>query len=168
MKNFSYSSFRLANSSLEIKLVYSLFLVFIAGGLLTIWLLQFQRIGFGYDWITAYYLGGEIHGQTFFAKNFNVLLEETHFHTFVIGVTFLILAHLFVATSVRKEAKYIIIFLTFFSSLFALGGVWLVRYLSPLCAYPLMASWIGLWVGYLTMILIPLYEMWFRASLNPE
>lgn len=160
MKNFAYSSFRLTDSPLETRLVYSLFLVFVAGGLLTTWVLQFQRIGFGYERITAYYLGGEINGQTFFPKNLNVLLEESHFHTFIMGVTFLILSHLFIATSVRRSVKFLFILVAFLSNLFDIGGVWLVRYLSPLFAYLLMAAWVGLWLGYLPMIFIPLYEMW--------
>lgn len=162
MKNFTYPGFRLANSPLEMRLVYSLFLAFIAGGLLTTGILQFQRIGFGYDRIVAYYLGGEVNGQTSFAKNFNVLLEETHFHTFIMGITFLVLSHLFIATSVRTGTKYFFILLTFFSNIVDIGAVWLVRYLSPLFAYLLMAAWVGMWVGYLTMILIPLYEMWLQ------
>lgn len=161
MKNFGYSTFRLANSSLETRLVYSLFLVFVLGGLLTTWLLQFLRIGFGYERIVAYYLGGEINGQISFGKNFNLLLEQTHFHTFIMGLTFLVLSHLFIATSLRKGVKCFFILLTFFSTLCDIGGVWLIRYLSPLFAYLLMAAWIGSTAGYIAMILAPFYEMWF-------
>jgi hypothetical protein len=164
VKNFASSSFRLREASLEIRLVYSLFLLFVAGGLLTTWVLQFQRIGFGYEKIVAYYLGGETSGQISFAKNFNVLLEEAHFHTFMMGAIFLILSHLFIATSVRRSAKWFFILITFFSNFFDLGSVWLIRYLSPLFAYLLMASWIGLALGYLAMIFVPLYEMWFKST----
>lgn len=166
MKNFASSSFRLRQASLEIRLVYSLFLVFVAGGLLTTWMLQFQRIGFGYEEIVAYYLGGEIGAQISFAKNFNVLLEETHFHAFMMGAIFLILSHLFLATSLPRGAKWFFILLTFFSNLFDIAGVWLIRYFSPLFAYLLMASWLGLWLGYLAMIVIPVYEMWRAPSRN--
>lgn len=164
MKNFASSAFRLRDASLEIRLVYSLFLVFVAAGLLTTWALQFQRIGFGYERIVAYYLGGEIGGQISFAKNFNVLLEETHFHTFIMGAIFLILSHLFIATSVRLSVKWFFILLTFLANFFDLGAVWLIRYLSPLFAYLLMASWFGLWLGYLAMIFVPLYDMWSDST----
>lgn len=166
MKNFGYASFRLQDSSFETRLVYSLFLAFVLGGLLTTWVFQFQRIGLSYERIVAYYLGGEINGQISFAKNFNVLLEETHFHAFMMSVIFLVLSHLFIATSLRRGLKLIIILLTFFSQTFDMGAVWLVRYLSPRFAYLLMISWGGLWVGYLAMVLIPLYEMWFRQMLK--
>lgn len=137
MKNFASSAFRLRDASLEIRLVYSLFLVFVAAGLLTTWALQFQRIGFGYKRIVAYYLGGEISGQISFAKNFNVLLEETHFHTFIMGAIFLILSHLFIATSVRLSVKWSFILLTFFANFFRpRGRMAYPLSFSPLCLPP--------------------------------
>ena len=168
MKNFAYSSFRLRDASFEIRLVYSLFLVFILGGLATTWVLQLQRIGFTYERIVAYYLGGEIQGQTFFPKNLNALLEESHFHTFMMGVVFLILSHLFLATSAGRGTKLFFILTTFFSHVFDMGSVWLIRIELPIFAYMLMSSWIGLWIGYLGMVLIPVYEMWTRTRSNAK
>ena len=137
-------------------------------GLATTWALQFGRIGLSYDRIVAYYLGGEIGGQVFFAKNLNALLEETHFHAFMMSVVFLILSHLFVATSVAARLKIFFIAVTFFSHLFDMGSVWLIRMVSPAFAYSLMAAWLALWVGYGGMILIPLWEMWAAPSSDPE
>jgi hypothetical protein len=168
VKNFAYSSFRLRESSLEIRLVYSLFLAFIVGGLATTWVLQFQRIGFSYERIVAYYLGGEIQGQMFFPKNLNALLEETHFHAFMMSVVFLILSHLFLATSLGRAPKLFFILVTFFSHAADMGSTWLIRTQLSSFAYLLMAAWVGLWIGYSGMILIPLYEMWLPASLNPK
>ena len=168
MKNFAYSSFRLRDASFEIRLVYSLFLAFIIGGLATTWALQFQRIGFSYERIVAYYLGGEIQGQMFFPKNLNALLEETHFHTFMMSVVFLILSHLFLATSLGRTPKLFFILVTFFSHAADMASTWLIRTQSAGFAYLLLASWIGLWIGYLGMILIPIYEMWLPQSLNPK
>ena len=160
MKNFAYSSFRLRDAAFEIRLVYSLFLAFVAAGLATTWIFQFERIGFNYQRVIAYYLGGEIQGQVFFPKNLNALLEETHFHAFMMSVVFLILAHLFLGTSGSRRVKLLFILTTFFSHFFAMGSTWLIRTWSPLFAYLLIASWLGLWIGYLGMIIIPLYEMW--------
>jgi hypothetical protein len=164
VKNFSSSSFRLRAASFEIRLVYTFFLVFILGGLATTWVFQFQRIGFNYQRIVTYYLGGEMQGQIFFPKNLNVLLEETHFHTFMMSVVFLILSHLFLATSLGRRAKLFFIVLTFFSHALNVASPWLIRIHSPFFAYGLMAAWIGLWVGYLGMICVPLYEMWFGSG----
>jgi hypothetical protein len=166
MKNFASPSFRLRDASFEIRLIYSLFLIFILGGLATIWFFQFQRIGISPERIGAYYLGGEIDGQMFFAKNINALLEETHFHAFTMSVVFLILAHLFLATSLSRQAKLFFILTTFFSHVFDMSGSWLTRMLSSNFAYLLMAAWLGLWVGYAGMILVPLTEMWLPQRSN--
>jgi uncharacterized membrane protein YagU involved in acid resistance len=96
----------------------------------------------------------------FFPKNTTALLEETHFHTFMMSVVFLILAHLFLATSLGQGAKLFFISTTFLSHMIDMGSTWLIRLYSPIFAYFLLASWIGLWIGYGGMLLIPLYEMW--------
>jgi len=160
VRNFATPTFRLRDASFEIRLIYSSFLILILGGLATIWFFQFQRIGVSYERIVAYYLGGEIDGQMFFAKNVNALLEETHFHAFTMSVVFLILAHLFLATALSRPTKLLFILTTFFSHIFDMGGTWLTRMLSPNFAYLLMAAWVGLWIGYGAMILVPLVEMW--------
>lgn len=49
MENFVSSRLPLRDATFEIKLVYSLFLLFVLGGLVTTWMPQFQRIGFGYE-----------------------------------------------------------------------------------------------------------------------
>ena len=108
MKNFAVPSFRLGDASLEIRLIYSLFLIFILGGLITIWFLQFQRIGLSYDRVTAYYLGGEIGGQMFFPKNLNALLEETHFHAFTMSVVFLMLGRCCELSSGRARKPHLV------------------------------------------------------------
>ena len=168
MRNFATPSFRLRDASFEIRLIYSLFLIFILSGLATIWFLQFQRIGISYERVVAYYLGGEIGGQIFFAKNLNALLEETHFHAFTMSVVFLILGYLFLATSLSRSTKLFFILTTFFSHVSDMVGTWLTRMLSPLFAYLLIASCLGLWIGYAGMILLPLYEMWFARKSQPE
>jgi hypothetical protein len=168
MRNFAAPSFRLRDASFDIRLVYSLFLVFILGGLATIWFLQFQRIGLSYERIVAYYLGGEIDGQMFFAKNVNALLEESHFHAFTMSVVFLILGHLFLATSLARPAKLFFLLITFFSHVTDMAGSWLTRMVSPLYAYLLLAAWIGLWIGYTAMIFLPFYEMWLAPESKPE
>lgn len=168
MKDFAAPSFRLRAAPFEIRLVYSLFLVFILSGLVTTGVFQFQRIGFSYDRIVVYYLGGESQGQMFFAKNLNSLLEETHFHTFMMSVVFLVLCHLFLAASISKRTKLFFILLTFFSHVANIGSTWLIRTQSPIYAYLLMLSWVSLWIGYLGMILIPISEMWLAPGPNRE
>lgn len=163
MKNFTYPSYRLAAVSTEIKVIYTGFLVFAAVGMLTIGLYQFKRIGATYGLIVAYYRGGELGQEMTFPKTFAQLLDTTHSHAFVMGVCFLILAHLFIATSLGTKAKWTFIGLAFFSSLADIAGPWLIRYLSPGFALLHLASWLAMWLGYGALILVPLYEMWRKG-----
>jgi len=104
----------------------------------------------------------------FFRKNLNALLEETHFHTFMMSVVLLILSHLFLVTTIGSGTKLFFILTTFFFHVLDIGSTWLIRTALPALAYVLMASWIGLWIGYWGMIWVPLYEMWLGLGLNKE
>ncbi len=163
MKNFTYPLYRLSAATREVKIIYTAFLCFMAVGFLTIALYQFKRIGATYDLVVAYYRGGDLGQEMAFPKTFVQLLETTHFHAFIMGVTFLILAHLFIATSLGPRAKWSFIGLAFFSSQGDLAGAWLIRYLSPAFALLQLASWLAMWLGYGALILLPLYEMWGKG-----
>lgn len=163
MKHFTYPPYRLFAATREVKLIYTGFLIFAAIGMLTIGLYQFKRIGATHDLIVAYYRGGELGQEMAFPKTFTQLLETTHFHAFIMGVSFLILAHLFIATSVGPLVKWFLISLAFFSSLGDIAGIWLIRYVSPAFALLQLASWLAMWLGYGALILVPLYEMWGKG-----
>jgi magnesium-transporting ATPase (P-type) len=163
LKHFTYPVYRLSAASREIKIIYTGFLIFIAVGMLTIGLYQFKRIGATYDLVAAYYRGGELEQEMTYPKTFTQLLETTHFHAFIIGISFLTLAHLFIGTSLSSRAKWFFIGLAFFSSQADIAGPWLIRYLSPAFALLQLASWLGMWLGYGALILLPLYEMWGKS-----
>jgi len=168
LKNFTYPQYRLSAATREVKLIYTGFLIFAAVGMLTIGLYQFRRIGTSYDLVVAYYRGGELGQEMAFPKTFAQLLETTHFHAFIMGVSFLILAHLFIATSLSPRVKWSFIGLAFFSSQGDIAGPWLIRYLSPAFALLHLVSWLAMWLGYGALILIPLYEMWGKGWRQSE
>ena len=163
MKNFTYPTYRLSAASLEVRIIYTGFLIFVAVGMLTIGLYQFKRIGATYDLVVAYYRGGDLGQQMAFPKTFAQLLETSHFHAFIMGISFLVLAHLFIATSLGPRAKWSFIGLAFFSSQADIAGPWLIRYLSSAFALLQIASWLAMWLGYGALILFPLYEMWAKG-----
>jgi len=160
LKNFSYPAYRLSAASQEVKIVYTGFLIFIAVGMLTIGLYQLKRIGATYDLVVAYYRGGELAQEMTYPKTFTQLLETTHFHAFIIGIVFLTLAHIFLATGLPPRIKWPVIGLAFFSSQADIAGPWLIRYGSAAFALLQLAAWLGMWVGYGALVLLPLYEMW--------
>lgn len=167
MKNFTYPAYRLSAAGRETKIIYTGFLIFMAVGMLTVGLYQFKRIGATADLIVAYYRGGELGQEMTYPKTFTQLLETTHFHAFIMGISFLTLAHLFIATSLGLRAKWTVIGLAFFSSMAGIAGPWLIRYWSPAFAILQLIAWLGMWVGYGALILLPLYEMWGRDRQQP-
>src|SRR5262249_47625709 len=164
MKLFSSPGYLLVDSRTEVKVVYTGFLIFAAIGLATMFVFEWGRIGFSAAGVATYYRGGEFGEQLRFGKTFGELLELTHFHAFIMGTVYLILAHLFVATLTPAWLRWSAIGGTLAATLGDLIAVWLTRYVAAGFAYLSLACWIGEWVGYLTLIGVPLVQMWRPLS----
>jgi len=160
MKDFSRKGFQISNSTREVKLVYTGFLLFAFIGYFTISMLGLTRVGPGYDAIVSHYRGSEMEEEAF-ARPIGQMLEEAHFHAFIEGLMLLVLAHMFVSTLVRVRTKYIVILAAFGSTLMDLACPWLIKYVASGFAYLQMASWVGMEVSALILIGVPIYEMWF-------
>jgi hypothetical protein len=162
MKDFSHRSFQLSNSSMEVKLVYTGYLIFAFVGYLTIAIIGFTRVGPGFEEIVMHYRGGEM--EDAFPRTFGQMLEETHFHAFIEGVTLLVLAHLFIGTSVTRRFKLAVVVLSFGSTLMGLASPWLVKYVAPGFAMVHMSCWLIMGATALILIGVPLYEMWLKGT----
>ena len=160
MREFGKSGFRLSQLQRDAKLVYTGFLVFVALGFCTNGLFQLSRIGPTLQRIAIHYRGDELGASMAFPKTFAELLELTHFHTSMMGVVFLILAHLVIATDLSPRLKAAFIALACAGSLGDVASYWLIRYVSPFFAVLQLLSWIGMWVGYGGMIVVALWDMW--------
>jgi hypothetical protein len=160
MREFSKPGFRLAQLSRDAKWVYTIFLIFVGLGFGTNGLFQVTRIGLTLDRIAIYYRGGELEQAMTFPKTFAQLLELSHFHMFIMGVLFLILAHLILATAISPWLRTSLIILACVGSLGDIASYWLIRYVSPVFAALQMLSWVGMWIGYGGMIVISLWDMW--------
>ena len=107
-----------------------------------------------------YYRGGELGQSMAFPKTFAEPLELTHFHTFTMGVMFLILAHLILGTDSSTRLKVSLIILACAGSLSDIASYWLLRYVSPAFAVLQLLSWISMWVGYSGMLVVILWDIW--------
>lgn len=163
MKDFGNKGFQIANSSTEVKLSYTGFLIFAFIGYFTIALLGLLRVGPGYDTIVSHYRGSDLEEEAF-PRAFGQMLEEAHFHAFIEGLILLVLAHLFVATSISRAIKFWIILLAYGSTLTDLASPWLIKYVAPGFAYLQIGSWIAMEATALILIGVPLYEMWFKGE----
>jgi hypothetical protein len=144
--------------------VYTGFLGFTLVGLLTIGLFQSVQIGVRLSEVAAYYRGGQTETAMTFPKTFGQLLEVTHFHAFIMGVIFLVLGHLVLATGVSSHWKGGLLLSAFSGSMGDLAGGWLIRYVSAGFALLQLLAWMAFWVGYGGMLIATLWEMWGTSS----
>jgi hypothetical protein len=163
MRDFSRPGFQLSQLSRETKWVYTCFLVFVALGFGTNALFQCTRIGPTLHHIALYYRGGETAQTMTFPKTYAQLLELTHFHTFIMGVLFLILAHRLLGSAIAPRLKIGLIVLACVGSLGDIASYWLIRYVAEAFAGLQLLSWLSMWVGYGGMLIVPLWDMWGRA-----
>ena len=169
MKSFSRPSYRIANAPSEVKWIYTFFLLFMLIGFLTIGGYEFIRIGFHPQAVSEHYLGASGGEESpAFAKPFSALLETTHFHAFIMGVIYLTLAHLFIATEFRRGFKIFVVILGFLSAFLDLLLPWAIRYGSSAFAPVLLRAWVGDWGGFMAMILASFYDLWIRPKRRGE
>ena len=171
MRAFASSTYLLSDARFEVRLVYTAFLVLVVVGFLTMAVFQLVHIGPTPGRIAIYYRGGMREMAMVFPKTFRELVEVTHFHAFIVGVVYLVLAHLFLATSVPDWLKRAGIIVAFAGLAGDMIGIWLIRYVSAYFAYTQVLFWGCQWVGCAALVGFPLREMWFQQSrreLPPE
>ncbi len=171
MRAFAANGYMLRYARLEIRLIYSAFLLFVLIGMATTAAFQIGHIGLSPSSIAAHYLGGEVGDEMTFAKTFRQLVEGTHFHAFIMGVIYLVLAHLFVATALDARWKRFFIIVGMVGLAADLILPWLIRYASGTFSYGLLLAWLAEWTGFAAYIFVPLGEMWLpspRREFPPE
>jgi hypothetical protein len=151
----------LSEARLEVRLVYSGFLVLAAIGLLTVAAFQLKHVGPTPADIAAYFRGGERAGEMSFPKTFRELVEVTHFHAFVMGLVYLVLAHLLIATTAPERVKQVTVVVGFFGLAGDLIGGWLIRYVSAAFAYAEVTFWLAEWLAFAAFVYYPMRDMWF-------
>jgi len=158
MNDFKNRGFRIANSPIEVKLVYTGFLLFAFIGYLTMTLMGFLRVGAGAAAVVLHYRGSD--SEEAFPRAVGQMLEEAHFHAFIEGIVLLVLAHLFVATNVGRRVKLTVIGSAYIGTLLDLASPWLVKYVAPGFAYLQIGCWSVMLLTAAALIGVPLYEMW--------
>lgn len=162
MKAFAANGYQLRAARFEVRLVYTGFLVLVAIGMLTMAAFQLYHVGPTPAEVATHYRGGERAGAMSFPKTARELVEITHFHAFIMGVVYLVLAHLFLATPVRPALKQTLIVLGFGGLVGDIVAPWLIRYVSAVFAYLQVTAWAAQWIGFGAFVGVPLFEMWFR------
>ncbi len=168
MKAFSNPAYLLANARLEVRIAYTAFLVLVLIGMATMGAFQWGHVGPWPADVAVYFRGGERDGAMVFPKGPRELLELTHAHAFVMGVVYLILAHLIIATTAPARAKLWSVVASFGGLIGDVVGPWLIRYVSAAFAYWQVAAWIAEWGGLLVLVYYPLRDMWLFTEADDD
>lgn len=158
MKDFSRNGFQIRNSPLEVKAIYTGFLVFAVVGYVSLVAIALTRVGPHYQQIVEHYRGAG--NEDLLPRPVGQMLEELHFHAFIEGIMLLVLTHLFVATSVSPRFKRTVVLLAFAATFADLASPWLIRFVAPVFAWVQLASWVVMTGTAVVLIWVPLYDMW--------
>ena len=162
MRAFGNSGYLLSDARLEVKLAYTGFLLLAAVGFASTAVFQLFHVGPTPALIAIHFRGGERGDVMVFAKTARELMEATHFHAFTMGLVYLVLAHLLLATTASERVKRVAVVVGLVAFAGDLAGGWLVRYGGAGFAPLLLLCWMGQWLAVGAYIYFPLWEMWFR------
>jgi hypothetical protein len=168
VRAFGSTGYLLGNARLEVRLVYTVFLLLVSLGMGTMAVVQIGQYGLAPSAIAIAVRGGERAGAMVFEKTFRELIELTHFHAFSMAVVYLILAHLMIATRAPGWVKRWTIVLGFAGLTGDIVGLWLVRYVSPRFAWFELAAWAAEWPSFLAFVIFPVWDMWILGPVSRE
>lgn len=112
---------------------------------------------------TAYVMSQVVNASAeeyYFYMKIGKLTGVTHAHLFGTMLMHLVVATVFVFTDVRESLKVVLITATMLGSPIDIASWWLIKYVSPLFEALAYAGEVTSQVGYLTMTLIALYQLW--------
>lgn len=120
---------------------------------------------------TAYIMSQVVNASTaeyFFYMKIGKLTGMTHAHLFGMTVMHLVVATAFLLTTVREPLKVILITATIAGSPIDIISWWLIKYVSPLFEGLAYLGETTSEVGYLTMMVITLYQLWRVERLSEK
>jgi len=158
----------LSRASFSSKMIVSLFLISLlmafGVGILNIW----DKTGFTSQTKVWRYRGTEgtanqanEAAELYFPRSLSELIELTHDHTFDMAMLLLMVGHLFQLTSWPERFKQVVWLSSFVAMFLFIWSPWVIKYVSPAGAILLIAGEILLTISFLTLTIVPLYEMWF-------
>ncbi len=116
MRSFGTPGYLLGDARFEVRVVYTAFLLFVLVGMATMASFQLIHVGPRPAQIAAYWRGGDRGGAMLFPKTLREMIELTHFHAFTMGIVYLVLAHLFLATTASEAFKRAMVIVGFVGS----------------------------------------------------
>lgn len=150
----------LRTSSLPLRLTFTWFLVFVLVGYASDLALLVWKTGLTPTGIAHYYRGYEAGMQ--FPKELHELLENTHFHIFVVPLVLLVLTHVFYMTAWSERAKLWLTWIVWIAALADLAAPWLVRYAGESFAWWKLVSSLSYHGALLFLTVASLHATWLE------
>ena len=149
------------------RLTLTLTLLFLAGFVVTNFLLYFSKMDLSPASVVSYYRGSETEFRP--PRSFQSLLEVTHVHLPMMALVILMLTHLVIFAPFSKAGKVTFILIPFLSGLFNEGSSWLVRYVDEGFAWLKIISFLGLQSSLLFLLTsLGLYLWRWDSNTNGE
>ncbi|GKS57406.1 hypothetical protein YTPLAS18_09330 [Nitrospira sp.] len=157
MRNFN-AKFRLRDTDRHIRLLYTLFLLLMLAGFLFSFFWAHSMTSLSLQGVADHYRGND---RTFGEPmSFRELAEITHFHLFTMPVVFMILVHVLYLTGTSHRIKTGLTYGSFVGVVLDLVSPWLITYVSPVFALTMLAGDMLMFISFIGLFAIPLYEMW--------
>jgi hypothetical protein len=168
---FAFRNFKLWRAPLHTRVLLTLFDIMMVLATAIGILMYRVRTGLTPAGTVAWYLGNEKTArpgdEMLFARSFSELLDVTHPHAFSQSFLFFILCHLFALTRVPNWFKIVVYVASFGSVAVDLATPYLIRYVSPAFAPLQVVNGAIMGAALLTLIAVPLYEMWIYREREP-
>ncbi len=158
--------FSLAHAKLHTKVLVTLFLLSVLGGLGIAWLQVRARVGTDVRSQREWILGNEddpAPREFKEPKSDRELLAITHDHAFSVPMLLFVVLHLVALTPLPDPAKIALYTLGFGSCAAALAAPWLIAYHSPAWIGLLRASGIGIFAALALSCAVCLFDLWLLA-----
>jgi hypothetical protein len=158
MKIFQSGRF-LRTSSLPLRATLTGFLLFMLVGYGSNLAILAWKTGFTPSGVAAYYLGDD--SGLRFPKEMHELLENTHFHVYIVPMVLLVLTHVFFMTGWSERARLRVTVLAYAAAALDLAAPWIV-WSGGAAFAPLKIASSLLYHGTLFfLVLACLYETWW-------
>lgn len=138
-------------------------LLFIAGLWVTSLAMYLSRMDLTPASVVSYYLGSEAEFRS--PRSLASMLEVSHVHLPIIGITVLLLTHLLIFAPYADEVKYAFIAAGFLSALLNEGAGWLVRFVHPGFAALKVLAFVA-FQGVLGFLILNLAVFLYRSPVN--
>lgn len=167
---YKMPGFTLARANLSTRVLVTLFLLTLLGGL-GVALLQYHERAGGFtrraarEWVEGN--EGDLEATRIVAeKSFGELVAITHEHAFSLPMLLFVLLHLVALTGIGERWKIALYLLGFLSLVGSLGGPWLISHSGPAWTALLLGSGLVLAAVMGISALLCLFELWLAAPLR--